>query len=159
MAENIEFIAAKDLPVAEGDEVSVLCLEDGEMKQKPGASLGGEKPDLVLKLTAPIWYGGVSSENTSVSIKSGSLDAVVASLEAGKSPVVMVEHYDNSHDTSVMRFIEGGVHRCSVLHYADRVYFTCRVGLNQVRIIMDINDPDYLEVWMYPIQATTIQVI
>lgn len=42
MAENIEFIAANDLPEAEGDEVSVLCLEGGELKQKPGASLGGK---------------------------------------------------------------------------------------------------------------------
>ena len=41
MAENIEFIAAKDLPEATGDEVSVLCLENGEMKQKPGSKLGG----------------------------------------------------------------------------------------------------------------------
>lgn len=41
MTENIEFISANKLPVAEGDEVSVLCLENGELKQKPGASLGG----------------------------------------------------------------------------------------------------------------------
>lgn len=32
MSENINFIPANDLPVAEGDEVSVLCLENGEMK-------------------------------------------------------------------------------------------------------------------------------
>lgn len=41
MAENIEFIPANELPEANGDEVSVLCLENGELKQKPGASLGG----------------------------------------------------------------------------------------------------------------------
>ena len=32
MAEN--FIPANQLPMAEGDEVSVLCVENGEMKQK-----------------------------------------------------------------------------------------------------------------------------
>lgn len=41
MAENINFIPATDLPEAIGDEVSVLCLENGELKQKPGASIGG----------------------------------------------------------------------------------------------------------------------
>lgn len=41
MAENINFIPATELPQATGEEVSVLCLENGEMKQKPGASLGG----------------------------------------------------------------------------------------------------------------------
>jgi hypothetical protein len=39
--ENINFISANQLPVAEGDEVSVLCVENGEMKQKPAKGLGG----------------------------------------------------------------------------------------------------------------------
>ena len=39
--EKINFIPANELPVAEGDEVSVLCLENGEMKQKPANGLGG----------------------------------------------------------------------------------------------------------------------
>lgn len=41
MAENINFIPATELPEAIGDDVSVLCVENGEMKQKPGASIGG----------------------------------------------------------------------------------------------------------------------
>lgn len=41
MAENIELIAAKDLPITEAEEVSVLCVDNGELKQKPGASFGG----------------------------------------------------------------------------------------------------------------------
>lgn len=51
MSENIEFIAAKDLPEATGSEVSVLCLEGNELKQKPGASLAGGG-GYILKLTA-----------------------------------------------------------------------------------------------------------
>ena len=39
--ENINFISATQLPEAEGDEISVLCLENGEMKQKPAKTLGG----------------------------------------------------------------------------------------------------------------------
>jgi hypothetical protein len=40
MAENINFIPANQLPEATGNEVEVLCLENGEMKRKTG-SLGG----------------------------------------------------------------------------------------------------------------------
>lgn len=40
---NIEFISAKDLPTTESNEVDVLCVENGEMKRKAGASLGGGK--------------------------------------------------------------------------------------------------------------------
>lgn len=41
MAKNINFISAAELPEATGEEVSVLCLENGEMKQKPANGLGG----------------------------------------------------------------------------------------------------------------------
>lgn len=36
-----EFIAANDLPITETSEVDVLCVEHGELKRKPVASLGG----------------------------------------------------------------------------------------------------------------------
>ena len=39
--ENPNFIAANDLPIAEGKNISVLCVENGEMKQKPATGLGG----------------------------------------------------------------------------------------------------------------------
>ena len=41
MAENINFIPATELPEALGDDVSVICLENGELKQRPVASIGG----------------------------------------------------------------------------------------------------------------------
>ena len=41
MTENINFISVTELPEATGEEVSVLCLENGEMKQKPANGLGG----------------------------------------------------------------------------------------------------------------------
>lgn len=40
MSENINFIPANELPEAEGDEVSVLCVENGELKQKSASGLG-----------------------------------------------------------------------------------------------------------------------
>lgn len=47
--EDINFIPANELPVAVGDKVDVLCLEDGALKQKPASGLGGNY-DFVVKL-------------------------------------------------------------------------------------------------------------
>lgn len=41
MAENYEFVSAADLPTTDAKEVDVLCVEGGELKRKPGASIGG----------------------------------------------------------------------------------------------------------------------
>ena len=41
MAENIEFIAAKDLPTTESKNVSVLCIDNGELKRSSDALFGG----------------------------------------------------------------------------------------------------------------------
>lgn len=41
MAENYELISAKDLPTTDAKEVDVICVEGGELKRKPGASIGG----------------------------------------------------------------------------------------------------------------------
>lgn len=87
MAENIEFIPANELPVAESEEVSVLCLENGEMKQKPGASLGGEKADLVLRVNNHSSNFGLDH----VSIVSGSVEALYNAFEEGRVPNVEVE--------------------------------------------------------------------
>lgn len=46
----MEFIAAKDLPVTEAEEVDVLCVENGEMKRKPAKGLGGNSYDLKVRL-------------------------------------------------------------------------------------------------------------
>lgn len=86
--ENREFISAADLPVAEGDEVSVLCLENGEMKQKPGASLSGgsTKWDAVIDIVGGT---GVNVAD-SLTLTSGSYDAVKAKIEAGELPNVLI---------------------------------------------------------------------
>lgn len=49
--ENIEFIAANNLPITEAEEVDVLCVVDGELKRKPAEGLGGAG-NYVLVLTA-----------------------------------------------------------------------------------------------------------
>lgn len=158
--ENINFIPANNLPEAEGEEVSVLCLENGELKQKPGASLGGEKADLVFKLTSPIIFGNQSSENTTIAIESGSLDAVMETLRAGNAPVVKVKHFALTDPD--IPIIEGGVYDCAVLHYGEHIHFSFAIAGRApaaVRIVLVPDDPGYLEVWVHPATATSIQVI
>lgn len=41
MADNYEFISAANLPTTDAKEVDVICVEGGELKRKPGASIGG----------------------------------------------------------------------------------------------------------------------
>ena len=50
--ENKEFIAASQLPVTEAKEVNVLCLENGELKQKPAGNLGGGGGGYVIHVKA-----------------------------------------------------------------------------------------------------------
>lgn len=162
MAENIEFISANELPVAEGDEVSVLCLENGEMKQKPANGLGGgEKADLVLALTIPVNLNPPTADNTTVTIESGNLEAVVEALRAGRPPVVKCKRFyiTQGFDTS-FPIVEGGVYDCDVLYYNGGVNISFAVPSNyMMRIVMDIDDPEYLQVWVHPLSMTTIQVI
>lgn len=162
---NREFIAAKDLPVTEAEEVNVLVVDPatGELAQKAGANLGGgEQTDLVLALTAPA--SGVTtptSENTSVVIESGSLDAIVEALRAGRPPIVKCKRFYiiNGFDTSAP-IVEGGVYDCDVLYYNGYIHMQFAIPCKyMVKITMDINDPDYLEVWFYPLAMTTMSVI
>lgn len=41
MAESYNLTPAGELPVTEAEEVDVLCVENGELKRKAGAKLGG----------------------------------------------------------------------------------------------------------------------
>lgn len=63
MAENINFISAAELPEATGEEVSVLCLENGAMKQKPGASLGGGFMEVEITLSGNDFFTGTVTFN------------------------------------------------------------------------------------------------
>ena len=101
--ENINFIPANNLPVAEGDEVSVLCLENGEMKQKPANGLGGGKADVVIEVTG--------SEDAT--IKSGSYNEVVTKLQNGEMVTVDIigtrsSDYGASKAVSVSLSVDGG---------------------------------------------------
>lgn len=90
MAGNINLIPATELPEATGEEVSVLCLENGEMKQKPANGLGGgEKPDMVITI-ASLSTSGAQSGN--YEITEGSVAAVFAAVRGGRYPIVKVRY-------------------------------------------------------------------
>lgn len=91
MSENINFIPANELPVAEGDEVSVLCLENGELKQKAANGLGGggnPEYDLVVRVTLAFNEDELYVE--SHEIISGSYDAVVQKIDSYVIPRCLI---------------------------------------------------------------------
>lgn len=77
--ENREFIPATELPEAVGDDVSVICLENGELKQKPGASIGGEVCDMKIRY---------NFNDNSYEIIHGTYDKVVNKIINDVYPVV-----------------------------------------------------------------------
>lgn len=88
MAEN--FIPANQLPMAEGDEVSVLCVENGELKQKAASGLGGKTTyDLEVRITGA-WDAETGNITATGEILSGSYDAVLEKLDAGIMPSCLV---------------------------------------------------------------------
>lgn len=83
MSENINFIPANELPVAEGDEVFVLCVENGELKLKPVAKADDNSNyDIVIRVT----YGYNTDEEDvyveNYEIVSGSYDALIQKIDA-----------------------------------------------------------------------------
>ena len=122
MAENINFISATELPEATGEEVSVLCLENGEMKQKPANGLGGGV-DAVIDLGT---YSDTAnlSDLTGGSVPVGTVKMIEAKIAAGEMPklkgIIAYQYYD-SMEKSIFEFTAVGVY-----------------GPNQVRCYCDI---------------------
>lgn len=124
MNKNINFISVTELPEATGEEVSVLCLENGEMKQKPGASLGGAAAvDAVIDLGT---YSDTTnlSDLTGGSVPVGTVKMIEAKIAAGEMPkligIITYQYYDAALK-SVFEFTAVGTY-----------------GANQVRCYCDI---------------------
>ena len=88
---NIEFIPANELPTTEASEVDVLCVENGELKLKAGASIGGNTEyDLILHVV-----GGRDEETgnnivTEYEVMQGGYDAVKQKIDNGIEPKVLI---------------------------------------------------------------------
>ena len=160
-----EFKRLSDVEVVAepAESANVLIEENGVIKKASKTAVGGagSEPDLVILLTAPAAITMATSDNTSVTIESGSLDAVAEALRAGRPPVVKCKRFyiTNGFDTSYP-VVEGGVYDCDVLYYNGAITFSFAIPRQYMaRVIMDINDAEYLQVWFYPLVMTTIQVI
>lgn len=89
MSEKTNFIPANNLPVAEGDEVSVLCLEDGALKQKPASGLGGANYDAVILVNE--WYNESADEwGVTFTLESGSHEALANIISSGRAPKILL---------------------------------------------------------------------
>lgn len=97
MSEKIEFIPAKDLPVAEGDEVDVLCVENGELKRKEGASLGGGSvaADMIITVNG---MSSIALANGNYEITEGSIENVFKAFHEGRYPVLKIRFHYNEND-------------------------------------------------------------
>lgn len=88
--ENIEFIPASNLPITEGSEVDVLCVENGELKRK-AISLGGDPEyDLILRVV-----GGWDEESGNQTVIEyeviqGNYDAVKQKIDNAIEPNVLI---------------------------------------------------------------------
>lgn len=162
----MEFKRLSDVEVvAEPTEAAnVLIEENGVIKKAPKTAVGGaggSEPDMVIALNAPFNYDTATSNNTTVAIESGSLEAVAEALRAGRAPVVKCKRYylTNPFNTS-FPVAEGGVYDCNVFYYGGYIHFSFAVSFEYtVRIVMNIDDSEYLELWLYPQAFTTVQVI
>lgn len=87
MSENYELIAAANLPTTDAKEVDVICVEGGELKRKPGASLGGGGGGYVINLDPSV---DILDEELGAYMMSGSYDDFAPILYAGGSVWVNV---------------------------------------------------------------------
>ena len=148
MSKNIEFIAANDLPESTGDEVSVLCLENGELKQKSSCNLGGITHDLVIAIGAALRSNPAELTASQVSIESGSLYAVNTALDSGVVPSVKVKYYDDEYGDGLA--VSAAEYSCEVDKYGERFSFYYRKMQGKHNIAMNISDPTYLGYAFYP---------
>lgn len=94
---SYEFIAAQDLPTTEAEEVDVLCVENGELKRKAGASLGGGKYDCTIRMVRQETDDGGSAE---FELVDGGYDALKAKIDNDEPAVVrLIELFPNGAKT------------------------------------------------------------
>lgn len=127
MSKNINFIPANKLPVTEGNEVSVLCLENGEMKQKPASGLGGGGYDAVIKFTHD-----PDNEWDEYTLESGDYAAIYAKFAAGELPRVLIKGSVLSGENAGLQVLETAV-SCAYYGNSDAViaisFLSCNISI------------------------------
>ena len=109
MSENINFIPANKLPEAENYNVSVLCVENGELKQKAASGLSGDTNyDIAVHVIVTRAEEGEDVYmSATCEILSGSYDAVIQKLDAGIMPVgLCIEESINWEGNCSYKYVE-----------------------------------------------------
>lgn len=102
--ENINLIPANDLPLAGGEQVEVLCLENGEMKRKPADGLGGSSYDAVILFTRD-----PDNERDTLELESGSYAKIHAKIMAGEIVSVAMKTVELSGGVPFIRSVSTAV--------------------------------------------------
>ena len=160
MAYNFKSIADVEVVAEPTESANVLIEENGVIKKTSKTAIGGVEADMVIALTMQLDCNTPTADTTVVAIENGSLEAVAEALRDGRPPVVKCKRYyvTNGFDTS-FPVVEGGVYDCDVYYYNGTITCSFFASGCCVRIVMNIDDPEYLEVWVHPLTMTTIQVI
>lgn len=88
--ENMNFIPANNLPVAEGNEVEVLCLENGQMKRKPASGLGGGAYDIKVRIWADKWNEELGDIERKIEILEGDYATALAKINEDTPAIVRI---------------------------------------------------------------------
>ena len=114
--ENINFIPATKLPVAEGEQVDVLCLENGEMKRKPADGLGGGGSAAVIICYDDETGESIATPNAFATIMVGFTNAIGIPLIAYKrysgeeySAYTIFSIWTGGNDDGLGRYVQVGV--------------------------------------------------
>lgn len=172
MENKFELIPASELPVAEGNEVDVLCVENGELKRKEGASLdggvksvngitpdesgdvevsSGNEPDLIIEFDAESVDGGGRIVGNKFTITKGSIQGILEACVEHRRPTAKVV----LHNIPDRLFSDGGAptwaYACevdaTVQRYGETVYIiflvTGATDENIYRYVMVFDPGDY----------------
>lgn len=128
--ENVEFISAANLPIVEGDEVNVLCVEDGELKQKPVSN--NTNYDIVVRVI-PAWDEEEDMMSTTAQIISGSYDAVMQKLDADIIPKVLLIENGTGYDNYKIKAVSESF-----------TYWISKPGVGEGLILFSVDGAPYL---------------
>ena len=130
MAENINLIPASDLPITEAKEVDVLCVENGELKRKAGATLGGGSKGYILAIDTENDTMEDSDEGTTVTIARSYDEFAGVLYEGGTVWVDMTPMFGSLMriHISAWVYMDGALQMISSIPGGGQVTFICTNG-------------------------------
>lgn len=109
MSEKIELIDAKDLPMTEEEDVTVLCVgADGEMKRRGAGSFGIKMSELDKKVAEKITAPATASVGQTIKVSAVDENGKPTAWEAVDTPVNVIIKITTTEDgETTAELIEG----------------------------------------------------